>query len=166
MSVLRQFVLLISILGISACAVNYSFTGISTDAKTVSVLYFRSYAALAPPTYSQLFSESMKDIFLQQTNLDLVAKNGQLQFEGEVVDYKTQPVGITGNETAALNRLSITVNVRFVNTLNEKDNFEQRFTRYEDYESNQSLSDVEDALIDAINQQLTQDILNKAIGDW
>jgi hypothetical protein len=148
------------------CKVNYSFTGISTDAETVSIQYFPSVAPLAPPTYSQAFTESLKDIFLQQTNIALVENNGELQFEGEIVGYNNAPVAVQGNEQAALNRLTITVNVRFTNTLNEEDNFEKRFSKFEDYESTASLKQVEDQLTEDINKQLTQDILQKAIGNW
>lgn len=150
----------------SSCSVTYSFTGIQTDAQSVSIQYFNNYAPLAPPTLSQDFTEGMKDIFLQQTNLKILSDNGELQFEGEVTDYKTEPVAITGDEQTALNRLSITVNVRFVDTRDDTKNFEQRFTRYEDYDSSQNLSEVEDDLVSSIIDQLTQDILNQAIGDW
>lgn len=149
-----------------ACKVNYSFTGISTDAKSVSIQFFENYAPLAPPTFSQEFTEALKDIFLQQTNLQLLKDQGELQFEGEVTDYRTEPVAITGDEQTALNRLSITVKVRFTNTLKDDQNFERTFTRFEDYDSSVSLSSVEDELVDNILDQLTQDILNAAIGDW
>tara|TARA_B100000780_G_C20837101_1_gene332642 strand:- start:24 stop:530 length:507 start_codon:yes stop_codon:yes gene_type:complete len=149
-----------------ACKVNYSFTGISTDAETVSIQYFPNNAALAPPTLSQEFSEGLKDIFLQQTSIQLVDRGGELQFEGEIVDYKNEPIAITSNDNAAQNRLTITVNVRFVNTLDETQNFEQRFSRFEDYSSTQNLSSVESDLNQLIIDQLTQDILTRAIGNW
>lgn len=89
-----------------------------------------------------------------------------MQLEGEITGYKTKPVAITGNETAALNRLTISIKVRFVNITDEDKNFESLFTRFADYESSKNLSDVEDALIEEINEQLVQDILNKAAGNW
>lgn len=153
-------------LSLYGCSVNYSFTGISTDAETVTIEFFRGKAALAPPTYSQLFTESLKDIFLQQTSIDLVSNGGDLHFEGEIVDYVSRPAGVGGNQQAALNRLTITVKVKFTNHLNEEDNFEQTFSKFEDYSANQSLKQVENGLIEEINTQLTQDILQKAIGNW
>lgn len=163
---LSFFGLFALILGLTGCSVNYSFTGISTDAKSVSIQTFPSFAPLAPPTLSQEFTEDLRDIFIQQTNIQLIRDNGELQFEGEVVEYRNEPLAVTGNEVAALNRLTIVVNVRFVNTLDETQNFEQRFSRFEDYESTLSLPDVENQLIETINQQLTQDILQRAIGNW
>lgn len=151
---------------LTGCSVNYSFTGISTDAETVTIDYFRTKAALAPPTYSQSFTESLKDIFIQQTSIDLVSEGGDLHFAGEVTDYINRPAGVGANQQGAMNRLTITVKVKFTNRLNEEDNFEQTFSKFEDYGSNQSLKQVETQLIEEINTQLTQDILQKAIGNW
>lgn len=165
----RSLFLLLALLSliITSCKVNYSFTGISIgEAQTISIAYFPNNSQLAPPTYSQEFTESLKDIFLQQTKLDIVTKNGDMQITGEITGYTAQPLAITGNQVSALNRLSITVKVKFVNTLEEKNNFEKPFTRYVDYDPSEQLSVVEERLIPVINEQLTQDILQAAIGNW
>lgn len=151
-----------------ACKVNYSFTGASIpeDVKTVSVKTFQSYAPLANANLSQTFTEALKDIFISQTNLDLAARDGDLRFEGSITGYNVTSVAIQGNETAALNRLSITVKVKFTNTKDKEQDFETSFTRFSDYESSQNLASVEDELIKDINDQLTQDIFNKAVSNW
>jgi len=151
-----------------SCKVNYSFTGasIAEDIKTVSVKTFQSYAPLANANLSQTFTEALKDKFLSQTNLDLVTKNGDLQFEGSITGYNVTSVAIQGNETAALNRLTITVKVKFTNTKDSNLDFETNFARYTDYESSQNLGSIEDGLIVEINEQLTQDIFNKAVSNW
>jgi hypothetical protein len=162
-------ILTIVALGITtSCKVNYSFTGASIpeDVKTVSIKTFQNFAPLANVNLTQTLTEALKDKFISQTNLDLVINDGDLQFEGTITGYKVTAVAIQGNETAALNRLSITVKVKFVNTKNEKQDFESSFTRYADFESSQNLSSVEDALIQDINDQLTQDIFNKAVSNW
>ena len=152
----------------SACKVNYSFTGasIAEDVKTVSVKTFGNFAPLTNPNYPQLFTEALKDIFLAQTNLSLVSTSGDLQFEGEITDYKITSVAIQGNETAALNRLSITVNAKFTNTKDKIQCYESKFTRFADFSSSSSLSSVEDELMKEINTQLTQDIFNQAVSNW
>ncbi len=153
---------------LNSCSVKYSFTGTSIDPniKSVSIAYFESFAPLAKPTLSQVFTEALKDRFIQQTNLSLVKNKGDIQFSGRITGYETRPVAIQGNETAALNRLTITVEVEFVNTQDETKNFKQSFSRFEDYSSNQALSAVEDNLIEEINEQLIQDIFNKSVSDW
>jgi hypothetical protein len=167
--ILRPFMLitvLFSLL-ISGCGV-YSFTGASVppEAKSVSILMFPNRADLVQPTLSQSFTEALRDKFSSQTNLSLVPRNGDLHFEGEITGYSTEPVAITGDQQAALIRLKITVNVRYVNKFNPKDNFETAFTRYEDYSSSQNLASVELDLIAKINDALVDEIFNKSVVNW
>src|SRR6187551_2164284 len=100
----------------------YSFTGasISPDVKTVSIQLFPNRAPIVQPSLSNAFTEKLKDKFVSETNLSLVKDNGDLNFEGAITDYNTQPTAITGNDNASLNRLTITVSVKFTNTKDSK----------------------------------------------
>ena len=151
-----------------SCSTSYSFTGasISPEVQTVSIDFFPSYAPLAPPISGQFFTEAMKDIFLSQTNLTLVKEDGDLQFSGAIIAYNSAPVAIQGDETAALTRVTMTVKVKFVNTIEEDQSFETTFSRFEDFETALDLSSVEEDLLRSINSQLTQDIFNKAVTNW
>jgi len=151
----------------AGCGV-YSFTGASIppEAKTVSVQYFPNRAQLIEPTLSPYFTDALRDIFVNQTTLKMVDRNGDLALEGEIVDYSTSPVAIQGDQTAALNRLSITVNVRFVNKFEPEKDFEQKFTQFKDYSSDTDLSAVKDDLISEITEMITTDIFNKAVVNW
>ena len=103
---------------------------------------------------------------LDQTNLVLVKSDGDLQFEGYISNYSNNPVAIQGNEQAALTRVTITVKVKFMNTKDEKQSFESKFSRFEDLPASEELAAKEEELLNAINEQLTQDIFNKAITNW
>lgn len=146
----------------------YSFTGasISPSVKTISVKYFPNNSPLVQPTLSRKLTEAIRDKFTNQSNLSLVNSNGDLNIEGEITGYSTEPIAITGNQQSALQRLKITVNVRFSNKQDPKQDFETSFSRYEDYDSQQRLSDVEEGLIDLINEALAQDVFNKAVVNW
>lgn len=151
------------------CKINYSFTGasISPDIKSVSINYFPNNAALVQPTLSQTFTEALRDKFTSQTNLNLVKRNGDLQIEGAITDYKTEPLAIqAGSETAQLNRLTITVSVKFSNTLDEKQNYESNFTKYFDYNSKMSLSQAEVQGIKEITDLLVEEIFMKSLANW
>jgi hypothetical protein len=152
---------------LSGCGV-YSFTGasISPEVKSVSIDFFPSYAALAPTNMPQSFTESLRELFISRTNLDLLTKNGDIRFEGYISDYQTRPVAIQGNETAAKNRLTVTVNVTYTNTKEEDKSFEKSFSRFADFDATQNLTDVEQALIAEINEQLILDIFNEAVVNW
>ena len=146
----------------------YSFSGASipAEAKTVSVQYFPNQAQLINPTLSNDFTTALRDAIMNQTSLDMVETGGDLAFEGEITDYRTTPVAITAGQTAALNRLTITVNVRFVNIYDESKNFETKFTHYEDYPSEQELNSVQESLTSTIIEALVEDVFNKALVNW
>jgi hypothetical protein len=154
-------------LGISSCGV-YSFTGASipAEARTISVDYFPNNAQLVQPTLSQVFTEALQEKFLRQTNLRLTDTNGDLHFEGNITGYSTQPTAIAGDDRAALNRLTITVRVRFFNEYDPEHDFERTFSRFYDYPSNLSLAEVEDEAIRAITEALVEDIFNQAVVNW
>lgn len=150
-----------------SCGV-YSFTGASipAEAQTISVQYFPNNAILVNPTLSSELTTALRDRFMNQTNLNMISQNGDLAFEGEITDYKTSPTAITSDQTAALNRLTITVNVRFFNKFDESKNFETKFSAYEDYPSEQDFDAVQNSLITTIIELLVDDIFNKAVVNW
>jgi hypothetical protein len=153
---------------LSSCKIHYDMSGVVLgDAKTVSVEYFQNNAPLAKPTYCSNLTEALKDMLTSQTALNLGGRGSDLLFEGQVTGYAVAPIAISsGTDVAAMNRLTITVNVKFTNNKNEKANFEQSFSRYADYPSSSTINSVEDALIKTINDQLTQDIFNRALINW
>ncbi len=146
----------------------YSFTGASipAEAKTVSVAYFPNHAQLVNPLLSNDFTSALRDAIMNQTPLEMVDTGGDLAFEGEITDYRTTPVAITAAQTAAMNRLTITVKVRFSNRFDETKDFEQSFSQYEDYPSDQDLNAVQENLTSSIIEALVEDIFNKALVNW
>lgn len=150
-----------------ACGV-YSFTGASIppQAETISVSHFPNDAPLVQPTLSQRFTEGLQDKFLRQTNLRMVEGVGHLHFEGSITGYRTEPIAITGDDRAAMNRLTISVRVSFINEFEPANDFNRTFSRFYDYDSNLSLSQVENEAIDLIIQELTEDIFNQAVVNW
>lgn len=146
----------------------YSFSGASipAEAKTVSVQYFPNHAQLVNPMLSNNFTNALRDAMTNQTTLDMVETGGDIAFEGEITDYKTTPVAITSGQTAAMNRLTVTVQVRFSNRIDDTKDFEQSFSRYEDYPSDQDLNSVQESLTTTIIEQLVEDIFNKALVNW
>lgn len=163
---INTLLILIAAFLLTGCGI-YSFTGASipAEAKTVSVQHFPNNANLVNPLLSDMITNTLRDYFMNQTTLDGVNDNGDLAIEGEIIDYKTSPTAITGDQ-AALNRLTITVNVRFYNRYDESKNFEQKFSQYEDYPSNQELNSIQDNILDNIVQKLCEDIFNKAVVNW
>lgn len=153
---------------ISGCKVSYSFSGvnISPEITTVSVDYFQNRAPVVQAQLSQLFTDALIDKVQANTSLELVPGVGEVSFSGEIKNYDTKPTAITGEETAARNRLTITVKVVYTNSVEPELDFESNFSRYEDYDSSQNLADVENELIELIVESLVEDIFNKAFVNW
>ncbi|HRZ41855.1 MAG TPA: LptE family protein [Bacteroidales bacterium] len=148
--------------------IRYTTSGASIPAQatTFSVGYFQNNAPLAQPALSNRVTNALIDKISSQTRLKLVSGSGDLHFEGEITGYTTTPEAIQGNEQAAMNRLTITLNVRFFNRIDPSKDFETRFSRFQKYATTESLSVVEDRLIDQINAELVEDIFNRALVNW
>jgi len=168
MKKITHIILFLLVITTQSCGI-YSFTGtnLHPDVKTVQIDYFPNNAVLVEPTLSQVFTVKLQDIFTTQTNLTSVKTGGDLQFEGEITGYKINPMTATADQTAAQNRLTITVNVRFFNNKLEEDNFEQTFSHYYDFDANAQLTGgiLDDAFTEII-ERITQDIFNASVAKW
>lgn len=162
------FAFMLTLISLQGCKVKYSFSGVVIDPAitTCSVQYFPNRAPLVQAQLSQRFTDALKDRIQGQTRLTLINGVGDVDFTGEIRNYETRPTAITGDETAALNRLSITVRVKYTNFADNALSFDSSFTRFEDYESTKDLSQVEDELINLILEQLIEDIFNRAFVNW
>jgi len=152
-----------------SCSVKYSLTGasISDETKTFQVNYFQNNSTLIEPGIDRDFTNKLIDLLINQTSLDLVKSNGDLLYEGEIVEYRISPTTATANNTAAQNRLTIGVNVRFIDKSDSEAEFEKRFSFYYDYPgSSQLIGSQKDTAIDEIFERITQDVFNASLAKW
>lgn len=165
----KLYYLLLPLLLWTACTISYKFNGASIDyntTKTISVKDFPNQAVLVYAPLSQTFSEAVRDIYTRQTRLKIIKTGGDLQLEGEIVGYEITPLAAQSDGYAAETKLTMTVNVRYTNTKNEKDNFEQRFSAYQTFPATSMLEDVQDGLLETIIQEITESIFNKTVANW
>lgn len=151
----------------SGCGV-YSQSGASIhpEAKTFSVNYIVNNATIVAPTISQTLTEKIKTKFINETPLKLSTEEGDLHFEGKITSYLTAPVAIQGNQTTAVSRLTVTVEITCINKLEEAKGFTQTFTNFADFDAKLDFSSVERDLIVKICDGLVQDVFNKAFINW
>ena len=152
-----------------SCNVKYSLTGasISAETKTFQVNYFQNNSTLIEPGIDRDFTNKLIDLLINQTSLDLVKSNGDLLYEGEIVEYRISPTTATANNTAAQNRLTVGVNVRFYDKNDPDAEFEKRFSFYYDYPgSSQLIGSQKDTAIDEIFERITQDVFNASLAKW
>ncbi len=162
---------LLVVLSLNGCGVSikYSLSGASIppDAKTFSVAYFPNNATMVSPILSSTLTEALVDIFSRRTRLAQVDEGGDFAFEGEIVNYTSTTASVSSNDYALLNRLTITVKVRFTNAVDEKASFASRtFTAYEDYDSTKLLTEVEGELIPQIVDKIVTDIFQATASNW
>jgi hypothetical protein len=73
----------------------------------------------------------------------------------------------TADQKAAQSRLSLTVNVRFVNKNKEADNFEKTFSFFVDFDASENPTGARlNTLLDEIFTRITQDIFNESLAKW
>jgi hypothetical protein len=164
-----SFFLLLASCGIR---INYNLSGASVGtAKNFQVNFFQNLADQSPgsiiePGLDRDFTIGLQDVILNQTSLSLTNSGGDLVYEGEIVEYRVQPMTATSAQTAAQNRLKITVNVRFYNKTKKDSDFENRFSFFYDFPANSLLESVKSQAHEVIFERLTQDIFNASLADW
>ncbi len=163
-------VMVVALLSGSSCGVQikYSLSGASIppDARTFSVAYFPNNAAMVSPILSSTLTDALVDIFSRRTKLMQVDEGGDFAFEGEITNYTSTTATVSADDNALLNRLTITVKVKFTNALDEKASFNKTFSAFEDYDSTMLLTEAEGTLIPQIVDKLVTDIFQASASNW
>ena len=60
----------------------------------------------------------------------------------------------------------MTVNVRFVNNANHKEDFERQFTATAEYDATQQLTAVQEELVTQMSKDITDQIFNATVANW
>jgi hypothetical protein len=175
MKVISRSLIIIFIGLIFVCqSCTYSLTlngaSIPPGMKTIRVDFFENNAALVVNNLSTQFTEALKDRIRSTTSLSIVrSEDADAVMSGSITDYRIVPVSInaTPNNVAPIagaSSLTITVSVKYSYPLYKKYNFEQTFSKSENFSGD--INAQEQTLIADINKQLTEDIFNKAFANW
>ena len=154
---------------LAGCSIKYSLNGASIDytkIKTVSIADFQNLAPTVYPPLAQRFTEDLKDRFRRQTRLRDIPTNGDLSIEGEIVGYDLSAEAVQENAFAAKTRLTLRINVRFTNKVNEEESFEREFTSFGTFDSSQMFVDVQDQLCQELTKDIINQIFNATVENW
>ena len=154
---------------VSACSVSYKFNGASIDyskTKSIQINDFPIRSAYVWGPMGPLFNNELKDMFASHTRLAQVRRNGDLKLEGEITRYDQRNKSVSSEGYSAQTELSITVNVRFTNTVNHAEDFERQFTANQSYETTLSLQQVQEELVGLMIKDLCDQIYNAAVANW
>ncbi|WP_114783423.1 LPS assembly lipoprotein LptE [Botryobacter ruber] len=168
--VLISHCLLFLLLFCSGCGI-YSFTGITVDPdiKTISIQNIENSSGEGPANLTQLVTNGFKQTFQRNTNLTIIQREGDLQFEGNIVTFSLTPAAVQRTDQfdqASLNRLTLGVQVRYTNTKNSEENFDQLFSISQDFAANVDITQIPPSAIEEMTDRLVTEVLNKSLANW
>lgn len=154
------------IFALAGCGV-YSFTGASIDGKNINIHTLDNKARNVVPTLSPSLTSKIRERILSQTGLaPITGDNADYDISGAITAYNVTVTGVQNTQTASTNRLTISIQIKFENRLDEEANFTETFSRFADFSATQTLQSAEAGLIEEIGDQLANDIFNKAFVNW
>lgn len=151
------------------CRISYGLNGSSIDYniyKTIHVSEFPIRAALVYPPLQQTFENELLDYITRNTRLTTVDGASDLTLEGEITNYNLTPQAVTEDAYASKTRLTIGVRVKYTDSRNDKNDIDQTFSAYRDFDATQMLTDVQDELCQQISKELVELIFNATLGNW
>jgi hypothetical protein len=151
---------------ISSC---YTFKGISIDYSKVNTFSMGEFPNNAPnvvSTLSQDFRQALQLKVISESRLGSTKGEGDVEFNGTITGYAITSVAPQPGETTAFNRLTITMQIEFINNTDVEQNWTQSFNWFADYDANENLANVQDDLHETILTEIVENIFNKAFTNW
>ena len=145
---------------------HYGMLDNSIDADSFSVDVFEEQAANAPAGYGITFTEYLRDYLVSRSKMKMKQEKADIEITGKIKSYYTQAAAVQSDENSALNSLKVVINVSVINNKDEKQSFVRDFAKFSNYESSLELQDVEQALLEDINDQISQDLLTQLSSNW
>ncbi len=161
--------LVATVVTLSSCMISYRFNGASIDyskTQSISIADFPNNAAMVNPNLSNNRSEGIRDIYSRQTRLQILRRGGDMELEGEIVDYALTPMAISADNLSAETKLTITIKVRFTNNKAPEESFEKTYSAYQTFDSSRLLTDVQDELCATMITELAENIYNDTVAKW
>lgn len=153
----------------TACKITYKLNGASIDyttTKTISIEYIPIKAALVYAPLAVNFNDKLQSKYVDQTRLQMVRSDGDLQISGAITGYTLTPQAVKADAYAAQTRLTIKVKIKFTNKNNKTENFDKEFSAYRDFDATQLLTDVQDQLCDEMVDEMVEEIFNATVANW
>lgn len=134
--------------------------------KTISIADFQNHAEYVYAPLATEFNQKLKDLFIQQTRLQLVNSGGDLDIDGEITGYNQYNEAVDASGYSSKVKVTLTVNVRYVNNSNHEEDFERQFSAFQTYDSSQLLTAVQDELIAVMVKDIAEQIYNATVANW
>ncbi len=157
-----------AVLALPACGV-YTFSGASIPAalQTVAVPLAESRASGGPAGLDRILTDALVSRFADRTRLSLEPDENEADavVRSTIQQYAIAPAAVTGENVAALNRVSIGVRVVVYDRIQDRDLLDRTFSASEDFAPSDGLQGEADAAAAAL-EQIARDAFTAATSDW
>jgi len=165
-----------NILVVTACSLGILLTGclhysmkessIPKEIKTIRINFIENRARYVNPQLSPQLTDKLRQKVNSQTNRTLIqGDNADYDISGVITDYSFTTSAIADNRSAT-NRLNITVHIKLINRLDDKQSKEEDVTRSFDFDANTSVEQAQAKLNDDIIKNLSDEIFNRLFSNW
>lgn len=152
---------------VNGCAY-YSFTGASIPQhiQTVAIPLVDDATSNSITDLGGLLTQRLVERFVGQTRLQLAQNEAQADalLTGQILQYSIQPSAVGGQNTATLNRLSISVTATYTDREEGREVFQRSFSSSIEYDPTDLASEEEAA--GEILDNIADDIFTAATSNW
>lgn len=168
---MRNLLLMLPLLFIgSSCKISMGLAPISSidynKVKSITIAEFTNRADYVYAPLATEFNQRLKDLFIQQTRLNIVKSGGDLEIDGEITGYNQFNESVDASGYSSKVKLTLTINVRYVNNTNHDEDFERQFSAFQTYDSSKLLTQVQDELIAVMVKDIAEQIFNATVANW
>ena len=167
--ILRKVLPLVLVRALIGCTVSYKFNGASINydiIKTITINNFSNRAVYQWGPMESMFNNALSEIYMNQTKLQQINRNGDLVLSGEITAYDQVNKSISSDGYSSMMQLKMTVKVRFENTKNPQEDFERQFSANREFDTSQQLNDVQEELVAQMIDDIVEQIFNATVANW
>ncbi len=126
-----------------------------------------SRASGGPPGLDRILTDALVSRFADRTRLSLEPDETEADavVRATIEQYAIAPAAVTGDNVAALNRVSIGIRVVVYDRIEDRDLLDRTFSGADDFAPSDGLQGEADAAA-AVLEQLARDAFTAATSDW
>ncbi|NUN07732.1 MAG: LptE family protein [Ignavibacteriaceae bacterium] len=152
--------------GCSGCPYSFSGASVPPHLKTIAIPFTEDRSGSSEGGLRELFNTQLTQKFINDNNLAISDRtNADAILETAIVSFSDLPAVVTGGETLASRKVSITVQVVYRDLVKKKVIFERQFSNYGDYASGGGLAERTKGIETAVDR-ITDDILLETVSGW
>jgi hypothetical protein len=156
-------------LTVSGCAY-YSFTGatIPSNLETIAIPLAQDNTVSPISTLGRDLTDQLTERFVERTRLSLTTNesNADALLNARIQRYTNEPSGVSADERATVNRVTIQVRVEYVDQTNDEALLDRTFSGFGEYDPVEDGVEGERQAAQVALQRVADDIFTSATSNW